>query len=711
MRIIIKTFILFIASFVSTYFVSAQAYELQIETDGTQWKIFEKYGYLGVEDANGKIIIPAQFTYVNYENGTFTVKDNSKHIGKYTRNGKVIFPPIKYSNVFQIDGCEESPFIVIGEHWGVVDQKGKVLLDDVYSNIRPYGDNKNGYHYLLWKDGYMGVADVKGKILIAPDKYFEIGENIGDDGKVRFMCVQYDGGSSVYDNKGELLVHTDFFLTVPKGKGKDAYYEISDGNASGKMDLNGNIIEPIFDKKTAMLKQVESDSKTYSIWRDQNNKYFVKDSDGNIIVDPIYDRIGFHNNHFVVGKGRYTGLINNRGKIIVPPDKYFTVAVLEKYVVATTSDDKQAIFSLDGDEIFPAIHKKVALDVKKIYEGKDSIVSFRDAIGCWGVKDLSGNILVEPIYDDLNYIESDLGFYFLVFKNGKVGLQDLSGNLILEPEYIGIELHSDKEFPFFYINTGYMGIADLDGNIIINPEIFEEISYNSQKQQFTGIIGKRKCVFSNNGKLLSDNKRQIQAEEFTDLADTAFEKKNFKKAAELYGEAIALSPCASLYFNRGVSYYNAYKYIEAINDFYQTLNSNPSDRLRKRSLDLIAKAEHYQEQKEYNQGQLASAIFGLAMTGVNYAVQSKPKGKYSRINNTSTRISSSSSYHNSEDIQNSSVTKQKHKCGICGGKGSTVEYAPTYGIADEKWCDDCAKKVVNGHYHKTCTYCHGTGER
>lgn len=565
---------------------------------------------------------------------------------------------------------------------------------------------------MLWKDGYMGVADAKGKILIAPDTYHEIGYNIGDDGKVRFLCITRDGGSSICDEKGELIVHTEYFLIVPKGKGKDFYYEISDGNASGKMDINGNIITPISGKKSAMLKQVKSDDKTYFIWRDIHNKCFVKDSDGNIVIEPTYDLIGFYNNHFTVWKGQYMGLINNKGEIIVPTDKHFiSIGPLENYIVATTLDDKQAIYGYDGNEIYPAIHKKVGLHVKKIYEGNDSIISFRDAIGCLGVKDLKGNILVQPIYDDMNFIESDLGFYFLVFKNGKVGMQDLSGNLIFEPEYKGFKIHDDKDNPFFFISTGYMGIADIDGNIIINPEIFDEITFDPQKKQFTGITGKRRCVFSNTGKLLSDNKRDVQKEEYIDLADAAFEKEKYKKAAEFYGKAIAILPSASLYFNRGVSYYNPGKYIEAINDFYQTLNSNPSERLRDRSLDLIGKAEHYQEQKEYNQAQLASAIFGLAMTGVNYAIQSKSKPSYQRSNNTSSGYSSSSTSSNrSNNSQSGSVAKPKQKCGICGGKGSIVEYAPNYGIAEEKWCDECGKKVAAGHYHKTCTYCHGTGE-
>lgn len=705
---------LIITCFLFVFLSSAQTYELRTEKDGTQWKPFVKYGYFGVENAKGKVIIPAQFSYINYENGSFTVKNLSGYIGKYTKKGNVIFPPIKYGAVSDLAGIEDSPFIVFSDHYGVVDRKGNVLLDDIYTGIYTIGDNQTGYHFLLRKDGFTGVADKKGKILIAPDKYNSIGRNIGEDGKITFIYSIYGGGSGVCNEKGELIIHTDYFLTVPKGKGKDAYYEIFDGNASGKMDLNGNIIIPISGKKSAMINQVESEGKTYSIWRDKNNKCFVKNSDGNIIIEPTYDIIGFSNNHFTVWNGQYMGLINNKGKVIISTDKHFTaIGALDKYVIAISLDDKQAIYGYDGKQIFPAIHKNAILDVKKIYSDNDSIVAFRDAIGCWGVKDLKGNVLVQPIYDDVGYLESDLGFYFYVFKNGKVGLQDLYGNLIFEPEYKKITISTDKNNPFFFINTGYIGIADLEGNTIINPEMFEKITFSPKNKQFIGTVGKRRCVFSNTGKLLSDNQRQVQKEEYIDLADIEFDKRNYKKAAELYGKAIAVSPSASLYFNRGVSYYNASKYYEAIADFNKTLDSNPSDRLRDRSLDLIGKAEYYQEQKEYRQMQLASAIFGLAMTGINYAIQSSSKessnSSFQSTSNSYSSSSTSSSNNRSEDV--SSKPRQKQKCGFCGGKGSTIEYVANYGINTESWCDECGKKVASGHYHKTCTHCNGTGER
>lgn len=99
-RVFIKAFTLFVIYIIPMYVASATTYALKTEKDGTQWRIIEKYGSYGAENEKGKVIIPAQFKDVYYDNGTFTVKDNCGHLGKYTRNGKVIFPPHKiYSNL------------------------------------------------------------------------------------------------------------------------------------------------------------------------------------------------------------------------------------------------------------------------------------------------------------------------------------------------------------------------------------------------------------------------------------------------------------------------------------------------------------------------------------------------------------------------------------------------------------------------------------
>lgn len=698
--------------------IKAIEYELQTAQDGFQWRLFEQYGLLGAQDAMGKVLVPAQYIYVNYENGTFTVQNNSKAKGKYSKTGKMIFPAWKFNQIYEIKGEKNGPFIVVSsDGWGVIARNGKKILDDSYVNIEPIKDSKHGYYYILRKNGFMGVADSDGKIIIKPDTYHEIGKSIGLDDNVTFNFVIYGKGSGVCDKTGKEIIRTTYYTTTFKTKGKDVYYEVTNGNSVGTLNLKGEVITPITNSHDAQITPFAFAGKSLILWRAKNNKMMVTDTNGGVIIEPEYDMIGVYKNYFVVTKGQYQGLLDENGKMIISPDSHYTqIYFMQDYVLGKTLDDNKAIIGYDGELIFPAIHKHVVMNVKQIYTKNDTIISFADmAPGGFGVKDLQGNVLVQPIWDDLNYIESNYGFYFHIFRNRKVGLQDLNGNILLQPEYNNITLCNDKNNPFFWIRTGaYYGVADLQGKIIINPETFEDISFDSKTKQFTGTIGKRKCVFSYDGKLLSDNQPQVQRDEYINQADLAFEEEKYKIAAEYYTKAIAVSPSAVLFFNRGISYYNMDKYTDAISDFRLALKSNPSDRVRDRAIDLIGKAEYYQEQKEIRRLQIVQAIFGVALTGINYAIQSQAgyTSTPTYNSNYSTQSSNSSSYDSySNSSSNSSTSQQKQKCGFCGGKGSTIDYVANFGINEEPWCDECGKRVTSGHYHKKCTHCNGTGER
>ena len=57
-----------------------------------------------------------------------------------------------------------------------------------------------------------------------------------------------------------------------------------------------------------------------------------------------------------------------------------------------------------------------------------------------------------------------------------------------------------------------------------------------------------------------------------------------------------------------------------------------------------------------------------------------------------------------------SSTRPKSTCGLCSGTGKVVDWTPDYtGKGKSKYCSECGKNVPYGHYHKTCSLCHGKG--
>lgn len=707
---------LLVALFLSTEFMLADT--PQTGSDGFKWIHFTQNGLEGAKDEKGKVIIPAKYIAVSYDNSCFSVKNNIGQIGQFTRTGKVIFPAYKYTHVFQIAGYKDSPFIVIGDRYGVIGHDGTMLLEDMYTAIKVYGDSQSGYNFMLWKDGYMGVADMNGKILISPTEYNAIGRILGEDGKLYFVCIRYGNGSAVCNKSGKKIIDTKYFMTVPAWENNKMYFEITEGNATGKLDLEGNLIRPLTAPQISKISTINLKDNLYSLWRAKNNKYFVRNPAGKVIIEPKYDWVAkADDEHFQVWDKTNVGIIDINSNIIVYPEKgYISVGCMKDCINAYTKDGKQSIIGYDGKEIYPARHKNVSLNVVNNEWIADTLISFRDQSFCWGIKNIKEKIFVQPIWDDLNFLNSKFGFYFEVFKDGKVGLVDTKGNIILTPEFQGITASEYKDYPFFFVNTGYMGVADIDGNILISPEIFDSMEFNPEKKIFIGIAGKRKCTFSLKGELLSDNEKDVQFDEYVSKGDKAFDNKKYKEAAKFYGDAITINTNAALYFNRGCAYYNINMYSEAISDFEAALQSNPSDRVRDRSLDLIEKAEHYQYEKEQRQSNIAGAIFGLALSVVNYGLQthSYKKSKDNRTDNYHPQRDNSTTIYSS-DYSDSDETSfvnpsKKQKCGFCGGKGSIVEYTANYGINEEPWCDECGKKVVSGHYHKKCTKCNGSGE-
>lgn len=108
----------------------------------------------------------------------------------------------------------------------------------------------------------------------------------------------------------------------------------------------------------------------------------------------------------------------------------------------------------------------------------------------WGLKDKSGNIIIEPIY--LKMIRLRDSSWIVQNKKRKFGLIDNSGNILVPIKYN----HADRvvsKFAKFGNNKDY-GIYDENGNVIVKPEYSKiDILYGQMfltyKNYKYGIVG------------------------------------------------------------------------------------------------------------------------------------------------------------------------------------------------------------------------------
>lgn len=105
-----------------------------------------------------------------------------------------------------------------------------------------------------------------------------------------------------------------------------------------------------------------------------------------------------------------------------------------------------------------------------------------------------------------------------------------------------------------------------------------------------------------------------------DEASNYIKRGKYKKAGDIYTKAINKNPLATLYFGRGISYYNREKYKSAIDDFKKArLRPECTDEMKEKCEELISSAERLRAEQRARRGEAwgtAAAIFvgAAAMT-------------------------------------------------------------------------------------------------
>ncbi len=704
------------------------------EKDGFKWQSYQEYGYTGAKSEKGKVIVPARYQTCIYERGHFSVKTSSGLIGIFSPDGKVIIPANRYQNVMSPESGL-SVFIVIGpEGWGVKSAKGKEVIPEYYDAISIMGNDNDGWFYKILKNGYQGIADEKGKIIISPDcRYNEVLRQGDKRSGFSYSFFIYGNGqdnmSGVCDSNGKEVIRTKYFMTVLKSDNNgNNYYEVTMGNSTGKLSVDGKIISVPKPFASERLQYVSGGDNWYLVC-DKNNRFGAKDSKKRELIPCKYNMISLTSDkkYFSVRDGIYFGMHSLDGKCIIPTTRhYLSVYSLGDNIGFMTEDHLSGIANNKGEILVSPSHRYVELLKPSKYKGADGVVIGCKDGGKWGVETMDGQMILPCKYDNIGTYSFQDNYFIRAYLGNRIGLFAKNGRSLIPINYESIDGYSygvNAEKKFFYVKNGEkMGVFSEEGRQIINAETFSSISYNYEENSFKAIDGKRICIFDENGVLLSDNMPDIKRDELISQADAAFEKGNYKSSASLYGKAIAIKPSASLYFNRGVSNYNRDKYIEAIEDFERCLKSNPTFNLAERSLDLIDKAKAYQAAKDERRQQMAGAIFGLVLSTANLYYQSKMQQQTNRgsgykgyqyddesydYDSSSESGYSSSTSSSSQKKSSGAVCRICHgdgKCLSCHGDGIRTDNMFGTGQDPTKKCGVCGGTGI-------CNICHGSGRK
>jgi len=201
-----------------------------------------------------------------------------------------------------------------------------------------------------------------------------------------------------------------------------------------------------------------------------NNQWGLIDTQGQIVVEPIYDAIGeFRQFHYaVMQRDGMVGMLNGQAQEIISP-RYDDLKVLDSTHIAVMHQNEWMLVDLNENIILDKGYERVTmLDngfLKVMYDGK------------WCVVDPNGKHLCDATYDEIEILQDK---YFLTHLNDQVGLLSLDGKLLLGARCEQIVPLADQVI--LYRLYDQWGITTLEGQILIDP------SFDSYKMLGTQFI-------------------------------------------------------------------------------------------------------------------------------------------------------------------------------------------------------------------------------
>lgn len=187
-------------------------------------------------------------------------------------------------------------------------------------------------------------------------------------------------------------------------------------------------------------------------------KWGLIDSDGQIVLAPIYDAIGEFKEYgyAVMQKQGSVGLLNRRGEEVFPP-QFEDIKVLDSTLMAVMDRGEWMVIDLRGRTILDKGYEQV-----KVW---DSTFLVFQQDGRWGVTRKDGVVLIPPAYEKI-YYERDL--FFTTEVDGEIGLIDLHGRPILDNRAEEIQVYNDSLI--FFREKRSWGAVDFTGREIIQPQ-------------------------------------------------------------------------------------------------------------------------------------------------------------------------------------------------------------------------------------------------
>lgn len=351
--------------------------------------IFEEKGKLGLVDLQGKTMLAPTFNSIEEKQPYFIACSKTKGCSVYNENLQLVLKG-GYNSIEL--GCEGQFIVKKNGKYGVVSEKGAVILPLKYSNIN---SNKNGYTVKLNQEA--GLFNSEGKEIIPISYHWVYTDKIDDN--IPIVAELNDNNAGYINTKNEWVIPPTYQYAFAFRQG---VARVKKGRNYMYINLKGEPVIQDFDNYVIQNYVIEPSDNTYIVGVRKECKYMVYDLNGNLL--DTYD--GFINNWsgnaiFGVKKGGKWGYIDGYGKVIVPFE-YEEVNNFSEGLASVRKDGKWGYINPKNEIVIP-----IEFTNKEVGFFKNGGAEYYTDRGA-GLINLKGEIIAEPKYDSIEYVNGNI---------------------------------------------------------------------------------------------------------------------------------------------------------------------------------------------------------------------------------------------------------------------------------------------------------------
>ena len=351
--------------------------------------IFEEKGKLGLVDLQGKTVLAPTFNSIEEKQPYFIACSKTKGCSVYNGNLQLVLKG-GYNSIEL--GCEGQFIVKKDGKYGVVSEKGAVILPLKYSNIN---SNKNGYTVKLNQKA--GLFNSEGKEIIPISYHWVYTDKIDDN--IPIVAELNDNNAGYINTKNEWVIPPTYQYAFAFRQG---VARVKKGRNYMYINLKGEPVIQDFDNYVIQNYVIEPSDNTYIVGVRKECKYMVYDLNGNLL--DTYD--GFINNWsgnaiFGVKKGGKWGYIDGYGKVIVPFE-YEEVNNFSEGLASVRKDGKWGYINPKNEIVIP-----IEFTNKEVGFFKNGGAEYYTDRGA-GLINLKGEIIAEPKYNSIEYVNGNI---------------------------------------------------------------------------------------------------------------------------------------------------------------------------------------------------------------------------------------------------------------------------------------------------------------